>query len=356
MTQIEATERPSLSLDRRGVQDDMSSFMAEYRPRILGAIRTVLGRCPEEEDIAQEVFLRLVVRLRQPGELCIGAWTWTVARNLAIDYGRSRRRLSGNPLPPSVAAPDDPERAALGTELGEELTAAVARLPVRQRQAISASLACRTDRDSRHARVAAALCISDKAAESLLGRARANLRMELNRRGTQIQSAFGALIAVIRLPRVWSLSRSGFRHSAVVGLSAATVAVVSTGAMMISPLRTNPPRPTRPAPMSVPRVGHPASPASRVAPAIAPPVASSQGSSLPESPAANVGGSNGATGRPASPPASVITNYDQARVQADGDPLAVHTAGVVIGVNPAAASVALRKTESLLTQVLVSLP
>lgn len=100
-------------------------------PRVLRAAQLFLGERAAAEDVAQEAFSRLLVRGPMPAD---GAerWVFKVARNLAVDRTRERRRLTH--LDPSVevaVAPDADQAESL-----EILRAAIASLPPRQREVV----------------------------------------------------------------------------------------------------------------------------------------------------------------------------------------------------------------------------
>lgn len=103
------------------------SFATLFDVAMRPAMR-ILRSVDEAEDIAAEVLARVYVdRERLTDAPWLEAWTVRVATNLAIDRVRRRaRRL------PHVHANDDGE-----LEVRLDLASAVARLPRRQRQAVS---------------------------------------------------------------------------------------------------------------------------------------------------------------------------------------------------------------------------
>ena len=85
--------------------DAEALFADHYQPLVRYLCRAV-GQTDDARDLAQDVFLRIsrTVVPEAPREE-LRAWLFRIARNLVIDYHRSRRRT-----PPSVAAPADAER------------------------------------------------------------------------------------------------------------------------------------------------------------------------------------------------------------------------------------------------------
>jgi RNA polymerase sigma-70 factor (ECF subfamily) len=109
-------------------------------PRALGHAARVLGDRAEAEDVAQEAMLRLwraAAHWQQDGPAQPATWLYRVVANLCVD--RLRKAARNEPL-------DDPDRAEDGARGIEQsliegdrmaaLDAALARLPLRQRQAV----------------------------------------------------------------------------------------------------------------------------------------------------------------------------------------------------------------------------
>jgi RNA polymerase sigma factor (sigma-70 family) len=124
----------------RGALD--AEFEALYRaqfPRLVRLCRLLLDDPMEAQDVAQEVFLKLVQRPRGDGPMPAAAWLTRVAVNACYDRRRSwwwrwtRRRE--DPTAVSLVATDStPDRLALGGELGVQVWAAFRTLPRRQRE------------------------------------------------------------------------------------------------------------------------------------------------------------------------------------------------------------------------------
>jgi RNA polymerase sigma-70 factor, ECF subfamily len=120
-------------------QDQFEAFyQANYR-RTVAVVAAVLGSTAEAEDVAQEAFARALARWpRIAGYDLPDAWVRRVALRLAVDSGRRvgrTRRLTAR-----LSAASTPEAAAEADLLGPlpstELTAALLRVPLRQREVL----------------------------------------------------------------------------------------------------------------------------------------------------------------------------------------------------------------------------
>lgn len=140
----------------------------------------MVGDRSEAEDIVQDAFTRLWVNA---ASLDLGAgpggWLHRVTVNLAFDRLRRRRFVADVPVPD---VPDDAAGADLAHDrarLAAMTSAAIARLPDRQRAAIVLTYY----ETLSNAAAAAALDLNIKAFESLLLRARSALRTMLAEAG-----------------------------------------------------------------------------------------------------------------------------------------------------------------------------
>lgn len=148
-------------------------------PRVLALARRMLNDPVEAEDVAQEAMMRLwrIAPDWRDGEARVSTWLHRVAANLCIDRLRKRRR-NGPPLD-EVAEPVDPAPTAAALMMAGDraaaVTAAIARLPERQRIAIT----LRHFEDMGNPEIARILDISVEAVESLLMRGRRALARDL---------------------------------------------------------------------------------------------------------------------------------------------------------------------------------
>jgi len=172
----------------RGDATAFRVLVERWAPRVEAFAGRALGRRADAEDIVQETFVRVyrsVARYQPTGHF--GAWVFRIAGNLVRQELRRRRVrgwLTGSPavsdeaVLASLPAPahfdaDGPLRTA---ETRATLVRALARLPDRQRLAVLLRhFEALPLRD-----VAAALDVSEHAAESLLARGMRALREQLN--------------------------------------------------------------------------------------------------------------------------------------------------------------------------------
>jgi len=171
-------------LTRLGKQepDAVREMVARKLPRLLSLATRMLGDRSEAEDVAQEVFVRIWQHAShwQSGTARFDTWLHRVALNLCYDRLRKQREIVLDDLPePTDPAPalDD---ALADAARGERVAAALATLPVRQREA----LVLQYYQELSNAQTAELMDITIEALESLLARARRNLRLSLaNERG-----------------------------------------------------------------------------------------------------------------------------------------------------------------------------
>ena len=111
-----------------------------YRPRLFGFLVRLSRRRDVAEDLLEETWLRLVTRCATlTDDARLGPWLFTVARNLYYSWRRSRavdlsRTSELDPAWPAPESGDSPFEAAARRELERRLEAALARLPLRDRE------------------------------------------------------------------------------------------------------------------------------------------------------------------------------------------------------------------------------
>ncbi|WP_397452763.1 RNA polymerase sigma factor [Pseudomonas sp. NA-150] len=158
----------------------VKEMVSRKLPRLLALAGRLLGDAEEARDVAQESFLRIWKQAAnwRGGHARFDTWLHRVALNLC--YDRLRRR-NEQPLtemdsalePLDPALPPDEQLDA--TERSAQMAAALAALPDRQREAI----VLQYYQELSNIDAAALMDISVDALESLLSRARRNLRAYL---------------------------------------------------------------------------------------------------------------------------------------------------------------------------------
>lgn len=216
-------------LEGRGLSNSAIADLAAVHDRdVRSAIRRVLGRSQEENDLVQEVFVRLVIRLRQPGEVVVGAWVRRVAHNLAVDEVRRRRAVPVEETRLDRPTPCRADERHEGAQLYSDVLHGVRGLPDRQRAALASVLAA--DGVPPVAAVASRLGLTEDAAESLIRRARTGLRAQLASAGAEggsVRPGVVGVAAAVGLVWAW-LARHWRAASLAAAVAAGSVTVVAT--------------------------------------------------------------------------------------------------------------------------------
>ena len=137
----------------------------------------VLGNAADAEDVTQEAFVKL---WRSPpvlrNQAALKGWLVRVARNLAIDRLRRARNTSDSELELLVDMSTAPDGHLRHGQAADEVSAALAQLPERQRTALQLTYFEALGNQE----TASIMEVSVEAVESLLSRARRSLRTLLN--------------------------------------------------------------------------------------------------------------------------------------------------------------------------------
>lgn len=147
-------------------------------PRIVALATRMLGDRDEADDVAQEAFMRIwnVAPNWLPGAARFDTWLHRVTLNLCYDRLRRHRETTlSDELPEQEDAAPLPDERMETSNTSQRLTAALARLPARQREA----LVLQYYQELSNAETADLMGVSVEALESLLVRARRNLRTAL---------------------------------------------------------------------------------------------------------------------------------------------------------------------------------
>ncbi len=203
----------------------------QYGSIARGAIRRVLGRSPDEDDLTQEVLIKLVMRMRQPGDFSPAPWVRRVAHNLAVDEVRRRRPLIVESTKLDKPCEGNAELRLNAADSRQAIVAALAELPDRQRTAIVMQA---SEPGTGVGGVAAALGMSSVAAESLLARARTNLRRRLQTAGVESGSARAGIVGAVTAATTaaWRLTRRSWLRSLAVAFCIGCVGAGISGTVL----------------------------------------------------------------------------------------------------------------------------
>lgn len=173
-----AADMPRMAAIAAGDERAFASVVEESSARLLRFARSMLGSLEEAEDAVQETFLRLHERAAEwRPEARIGTWLHRVCYNNCIDRLR-RRRPEADPAVLAAIEDERPlaEASMVAAEAAAGVRAAIENLPERQRSALL--LFHFQDLTQREA--ADIMAVSEDAFESLLSRARRQLRRALS--------------------------------------------------------------------------------------------------------------------------------------------------------------------------------
>lgn len=160
-----------------GDPDAFAELYERYRDTVLRFVGFRVGYGPAHEDIASEVWVRVLRRIGtyEDQGRDLGAWIITIARNLVADYFKSGRYrlewLTGDVHEVDHASQADwflaPDLAVSSYLTNRELLAAVQRLNDKQREVIVLRFLCGLSTDE----TAAAMGMNTGAAKALQYRA-----------------------------------------------------------------------------------------------------------------------------------------------------------------------------------------
>jgi RNA polymerase sigma-70 factor (ECF subfamily) len=164
---------------RDGDADALRLVVERYQQRVFALIFGIVRDRHEVEDVAQEVFLKVFLKISAfDGRSKFYTWLYRVAANAAKDHVKKRRRR------PAVALDEDaqlphrghgPEERAAQSERRRLVREAIASLPERYREV----LALRELDGMTYNEIAGVLRLSIGTVESRLHRARARLKRRL---------------------------------------------------------------------------------------------------------------------------------------------------------------------------------
>lgn len=174
-------EQPDSELVRQIQSGDSAAFdelMRRYKRPIVNFVFRMLGNAADADDVGQEVFVRVYQNLdTYRPETKFSTWLFALARHAAINRLRWRARHPTESIEstPEISASSGTAEDVSAREIGEQIAAAVARLPEDQRTAIVLS----EYHGMSYTEIAAVMRCSKKSVESRLYRAKQALRERL---------------------------------------------------------------------------------------------------------------------------------------------------------------------------------
>jgi RNA polymerase sigma-70 factor (ECF subfamily) len=157
-----------------GDADAFERFVRKYERPVLSTIYRYVGDRAAAEDVAQDVFLQVWRRAESfQRKSSFSSWLYRVVVNRCLNFRQKRARTKNVPLDESLVADGPgPDERLDGERKAAAVRAAVAELPGRQRMALILS----TFEGRRYREIAEIMNTSTSSVESLLFRARQNLK------------------------------------------------------------------------------------------------------------------------------------------------------------------------------------
>jgi len=179
-----------LSLMRRIALGDtaaLEELVEIHQHAVTGTVVKMLGNVADAEDVAQQVFVRIwrsAARYQPSAKFT--TWLFTITRNLVFNEVRRRQRKPAISLEEreeqhfaitSIDGEMKPDQSALHAELEAAVEAAIQRLPEKQRLAV----VLRRYQELPYEEIGEILGLSIPAVKSVLFRARAQLKEDLQK-------------------------------------------------------------------------------------------------------------------------------------------------------------------------------
>ena len=172
-------DRELVARMREGDSEALRLLMERYQQRIFALIFGIVRDRHEVEDVAQEVFLKVFMRISAfDGRSKFYTWLYRVSANAAKDHLKKRRRRPAVSLEEEAGIPDvtgGPTEQAAIAETRLMVREAINSLPPRYREV----LALRELEGLTYNEIAGILKLSMGTVESRLHRARARLKRRL---------------------------------------------------------------------------------------------------------------------------------------------------------------------------------
>ncbi len=122
-----------------GEEKGFEMLVRKYQNRVLNIVYSLIGRDRENEDIAQEVFLKVYHSLRSFRQRCqFSTWLYRIVVNTTYDFLRRRRNFVSDEgiLERSAATYEGPKDALLMKEKEAMVQKALVNIPIIYRTAV----------------------------------------------------------------------------------------------------------------------------------------------------------------------------------------------------------------------------
>lgn len=174
---IEASDDELVSRVASGDEAACRILIDRHFARTLSLARRMLGNQHDAEEVAQEVFLRVWTHAErwEPGRAQFRTWLHRVATNLCLDRLRRRGTEDLDSIPDTASEEPSPHEQLESRQLAQRVDTALQALPARQRAAVTLT----HFHGFSNIEAAEILGVTVEAVESLLGRARRQLRVAL---------------------------------------------------------------------------------------------------------------------------------------------------------------------------------
>ena len=179
-----STDRELLLRSQNGDQESFRRLVEMYTPRVYGLVRNLVRSQTEAEDVTQEVFFKVYRKLDTFREdSAFYTWLYRVAVNAATDWLKKKRQDRAIQLDDfgAMSLADDadgPDQNVRTKDLRKEVRIAMGELSEKFRTI----LVLRELEGLQYEEISAVLQISKGTVESRIFRARAKLKIELERR------------------------------------------------------------------------------------------------------------------------------------------------------------------------------
>lgn len=169
-----------MRLFQEGDSSALDSLFTRHATSVYNLARLILSNAAEAEDVLQETFLAVIRAARSyDGRGRFRPWLLRIARNRCLNRAETRRLVSTEEVAPAASADPDPPQILEMDEQMRGVHAAIARLPVRQREA----LALYAFDDLSYRQIARVMEAPIGTVKTLIHRARVTLARELGEGG-----------------------------------------------------------------------------------------------------------------------------------------------------------------------------